>query len=282
VCPGCGRGVFVLPRSPFEAAVPAARAPATPWRSWRVPVIAAAGCVVVVLASFLAVWPYLGREGKHGPIAAEERNAPRDPSAVVEEARRALAQGQFRVALELLDEALSLRAKGREVTQLHRQADLLARLSPRSLEEVARHAMLVRDPREWEKQFADYHGRAVLFDDAVRRDAAGEPVLAHHVVEAGDAQVRVALSDLEILRDLPLDDGPRLIFGAKLARCGREEGGGWVVRFLPDSGVLMTDLAAVEACYPTPLDEGVKPTLERQARWLDERDGTPAVPHKEK
>jgi hypothetical protein len=267
--------VFVLPRGPFGAAPAAPPAPA-PWRSWRGPLLAAAGCLAAVLAAFHAAWPYLQREGKG--VAPETAPRPAPPRSL-EDGVTALAQGRFRVAQQILDEAPG---HGHRLRQLRRQAALLASLSPRSLEEIVRHARLVRDPDEWERQFEDYHGRAVLFDDAVRRDAAGEPVLANHVVEAGDEPVRVALADLEVLRDLPLDDGPRLIFGARLARCGREEGGGWVVRFQPGSGVLLTDLGAVEACYPTPLDEGVKPTLQRQARWLDERAGLPGEPPKEK
>ncbi|MFO0842936.1 MAG: hypothetical protein U0797_11150 [Gemmataceae bacterium] len=279
-CPGCRRGVFVLPRSPFatppsQGAVTAQ--PALLWRSWRAPLAAAAVCLAVVLSAFHLAWPYLMREDKLGPLKTDNA-PPGKPPTTIEEGRRALAQGRFRVARQMLDE---VPGQGRELARLRRQAALLASLSPRSLEEIVRHAKLVRDPDEWARQFDDYRDRSVLFDDAVRRDAAGEPVLANYVVEAGDAPVRVALGDLLVLRDLPLDDAPRLIFGARLAGCGREEGGGWVVRFDPDSGVLLTELAAVEACYPAPLDPGVKPTLERQARWLDER-ASPAAPPKEK
>jgi hypothetical protein len=278
-CPGCRRGVFVLPRSPFATSPPRG-ADGTPsyslWRSWRAPLAAAAVCLAVVLGAFHLAWPYLMREEKVNPPGADVHTLAKPPPTI-EEGRRALAQGRFRVARQLLDE---VPGQARELDQLRRQASLLASLSPRSLEEIVRHAKLVRDPAEWSRQFDDYRGRSVLFDDAVRRDAAGEPALANYVVEAGDVPVRVALGDLLILRDLPLDDAPRLIFGARLAGCAREEGG-WVVRFDPDSGVLLTDLAAVEACYPTPLDAGVKPTLERQARWLDERAG-PEAPLKEK
>ena len=97
------------------------------------------------------------------------------------------------------------------------------------------------------------------------------PLLANHVVEVEGTTVRLALEDLVLLRDLPLDAEPRVIFGARLARCAREEGGTWVVRFEPDSGVLLTDAGAVEACFPAAMDERLRETLVRQKGWVEGR-----------
>src|SRR5262249_36581119 len=116
----------------------------------------------------------------------------------------------------------------------------------------------------------DYRGRGVIFDDMVRRDDEGRAVLVNHVVQLNDERVRLALEDLAALQDLPLDDEPRLIFGARLRSCTREQGGEWVVRFEPNSGVLFTEAEAVEACFPVPADE-LRKVTRRQQKWVDER-----------
>jgi hypothetical protein len=72
------------------------------------------------------------------------------------------------------------------------------------------------------------------------------------------------------LQLVPLDPPPRLIFGGRLAGLAREAGGGWVVRFEPDSGVLLTDAAALAACSPVPPDADALQTLRRQEEWLRE------------
>ena len=66
-----------------------------------------------------------------------------------------------------------------------------------------------------------------------------------------------------------------LVFGVRLAACDREEGGGWVIRFAPDSGVLLTDAEAAEAASPVSLGPGLKETLARQRGWLEERNVVP-------
>jgi hypothetical protein len=69
------------------------------------------------------------------------------------------------------------------------------------------------------------------------------------------------------------------VFGARLLGCRREAGGGWVIRFQRDSGVLLTDLGAVIAGTRKAPDEGLKEALIRQQKWLDERDvASPARP----
>jgi hypothetical protein len=191
--------------------------------------------------------------------------------------QQALAEGKFRLALRELNGAVALRdkepglltsAQHRRLNQLQRQGDLLARLCPRSLEEILHQASLVRDPEEWQAQFNDYRGKTILFDDLVGRDALGRPVLQFYVVHVHDETARVALEDLELLQHLALDPPVRMLFGARLARCGREKDGAWVVRFEPDSAVLLTDAGAAEACCPAPLDAGLHEVLRRQEGWL--------------
>jgi hypothetical protein len=267
-CPGCGRPVFVLPLSPWSAARP----PALP-RPWRAPLLAGLLSLLGLVALFLLLLPRVRRAPgeRAGPPGAEE------VLRLMESGREALAQGNVHLALRRLNDAVDLRdrrpgvlspAQHRRLNQLQRQSDLLARLSAHSLEEVVRQAALVRHPEEWEARFAEQRDKAVVFDDVVARDDLGRPALSGYEVRVDGEKVRVALEDLALLRELPLGQPRRMLFGARLARVGREDGGEWVVRFRPDSAVLLTDPDAAGACCPLPLDEGLLETLARQERWL--------------
>jgi hypothetical protein len=279
-CPSCGRGVFVLPHSALDVRDEESLAPAPRGKgllAWRTPLLVGAGSLVLLLAAFAVAWPFLVKQ----PPGSDEHTLDEKTLllAKIEAGTRALAQGRFHRARRDLNEAvrrrdahpgLLTRKQHRRLNRLQRQANLLARLSLLPLEEIVRQAMLVRDAEERDLQMEEHRGRSFLLDDVVRRDADGRPVLATYAAEVGDEGVRLALEDLTILRNLPLDEGPRLVFGARLLRCDREEGGGWVVRFEPDSGVLLTDAEAVEAASPVSLDPGLKETLQRQQRWLDD------------
>jgi hypothetical protein len=144
---------------------------------------------------------------------------------------------------------------------------LLAQLLDNPLEEILQQAMQVRNEEEWHAKFADHRGRSVFFDDVLRRDASGRPVLGSYVLRAADVQARVALEELLLLRQLPLDPPRRWLFGARLASCRREEGGVWTIRFEPDSAVLVTDEAVAAAFWPGPLDEELRALL----RYQEER-----------
>jgi hypothetical protein len=214
----------------------------------------------------------------------EEHPAPAALDDAMATARRSLEAGRFHAALRLLNEAVAQRERwpgsltplqSRQLTQLQRQADLLSRLSPLSLQEVLTRASQVRDEGEWAEQFKDHRGRTVIFDDSVSRDLAGRPILATYEVTVGDGDARkketarLALEDLTLFNHLPLDRAQRLLFGARLARCGREDGGTWVVRFEPDSAVLLTDPEAAVVCAD-PLEPDLRETLRRQERWLED------------
>src|SRR5262249_10267451 len=133
--------------------------------------------------------------------------------ATMASARHALEAGRFHGALRQLNEAIDLRERWpglltaeqhRQLTQLQRQADLLSRLSPLSLQEVLTRAAQVRDQAEWAEQFKDHRGKTVIFDDGVSRDAEGRPVLATYEVTVGETAgrretARLALEDLSLL-----------------------------------------------------------------------------------
>jgi hypothetical protein len=254
-------------------------------RAWRVPLLAGAVSAAVLVAGFAVVLPRLARPKSPRPA---ELLAPEDLLDQVAEGRRALAAGRFRRARQVLNEAVAARdrqpdlldrAQHRRLNQLQRQADLLARLSTRSLEEILRQAALVGDPDEWAAQFSDYRGKTVLFDDKVVLGTDDRPALESYVVRVNNETARVALEDLTLLQHLPLGERPRLLFGARLARCGREQGGAWVVRLEPDSAVLLTDPGAAAAAFvPASPDPELGEVLRRQEEWLRDVPGLRPAP----
>jgi len=255
-CPQCGRSVFILPRSPYqidrarEGVLLGARS-----RSfWVMPTLAAAATLAILSALFLAAWPYLARQ--------QERASPGEQLGARRAAgTKALAEGAFHRGAEELAAAVRLADQQpgllsglelRRLRQLHRQGDLLDRLLSQSPRELLEQALAARPDEEWQARFRqDYQGKTIIFDDLVRQDEMGRPVLGSSVVQAGEVQARLAVEDLRLLQRLPLGVPRRLVFGARLAGFARELGGHWVIRFDPDSGVLFTDRDAFLACSPT-------------------------------
>ncbi len=278
-CPACRQPLFILPRSPWPdghaGAADASPAPAgTRRRLWALPAAAGVAALVVMGALYLGLWPYLTRTPPPASSPVSNTDFIREQMAAGAEALAAgnyrVARGRLALAVQLYEQHRGLPpAEQRRLVQLHRQADLLAGLLSLSPAEVLQQGLRVRDEEEWQAQFADHRGRAVIFDDVVRRDAAGRPVLATCTVAAGGVQARLALEDVGLLKRLPLDTPVRLLFGARLERCAREEGGVWVIHFQPDSGVLLTDPGAAAACCPAPLGDDLLEVLKRQEEWLN-------------
>jgi hypothetical protein len=185
-----------------------------------------------------------------------------------------LAATEFDVAQRLLKsqpQALAP-AEQRELGQLQSQTTLVADLLLESLDELLLRAAKSHED-EWQAQFEQRYKRAgqsnaVVFDAEVRRDGAGQYQL-DWVVRAGEEPARVEIGDLKMLHGLPLREPTRLLFGARLGRIAREQGGVWVVRFEPDSGVLLTDSRIAAACCPAPIDEPLQKLLQRQRQWLE-------------
>jgi hypothetical protein len=238
-----------------------------------------------VLVLFLLALPLLNRHAPKGQV--EEMPPAERLAAATEAGQHALADGNYRLALRELNVALELRdrhpgllapADDRRLAQLQRQGDLLARLLNRSLLEIVQEAALVRDPGEWQARFDDdYRGRAVIFDDEVRRDGDGRPALGTYAVVVNKETVRLGLEDLKLLQALPLALPARMLFGARLAGCAREKGGGWVIRFEPESAVLLTDAGAAASCCPAPLGRELEEVLRRQEGWLHDLAGQRAA-----
>jgi hypothetical protein len=229
--------------------------------------LAAMGAIVLIVRSYL----------QHSSNTDSARTPGAEIRARIEAGRRALREGSFRLALKELNAAawqreqtpnVLSREEHQTLNQLRRQSDLLAHLLNESLEEILHQGMLHRNDDEWREKFEDYRGRAVLFDDVLRRDPSGKPMLGNYEVRLGETEARVSLEDLHLVRQLPLDPPRRWLFGARLASCRREEGGAWIIRFEPESGVLLTDEDAVSSCYPGPLDNELRAVLKRQDEWL--------------
>lgn len=256
-CRQCRARLFIYPTGHPEP--PAPPRPPLPWRG---PVMAAGITLLLLALALLIGWPWLMRPRVTVSLEDQRRH--------IEEARTHLTRGRFRLASTLLAEhpLESLPAdEARSAQQLRRQADLLAQLSLVSLTEIVQQARFVRDPREWAAQWADHRDRAILFDDVLRRDPHGRPVFARLVLMADDELLRVALEDLRLLQELPLEE-TRVIFGARLAACERETGGHWVIRLAPDSGVLLTEREALEAASAVDLGPDLPEVLARQTGWL--------------
>lgn len=207
-----------------------------------------------------------------------------DPAALarhLETGRGALSQGKVHLAQRELSDAVALArhfpaaltmSERRQLTQLHRQAALLAELLAEPLEDILRRAadLTDLDEHEWQAAFrARYRGRAIIIEDEVRRDSGGQYRLPGYKVLVRGKPALLELGDLQLLHKLPLENPQRLLLGARLASIERAPGGAWTVRFQPDSGVLLTDFGAAAICSSLPPAE-LRVILERQAAWLAE------------
>ena len=279
-CSACGRPVFVLPRSPFpplDPAAPAARAPRPAadreWRFWLGPALAGAVTLAGVGVLLAVLWPLFGRSTRGPAVAASP-----DPQALerqIHEGRTALNEGAFQVASRLLGEARARAERPdsplaperrRQLARWQRQAALLSELLAEPIADVVAHARQLPE-REWHELFpARYLGRGVVFDCTVRRDAAGQVAADWEEVAAAEP-VRVGFVGLKLLQRLPLAEPQRLLFGARLADVRRGDHG-WIVEFVPDSGVLLTE-PGVFAGTPLPPDQGLIDVMKRQDGWLE-------------
>ena len=203
---------------------------------------------------------------------------PRKAAQRLADGTQLLSQGKFHQAISELDEALSLRGKQPEalsaadrksLTQAHREAHLYADLLNESLEDILLQAAAEPDDREWQAVFADrYKGKSVIFFAGTRRDASERWGLDYDLF-VRDKPARIDWGNLQLLRDLHLNQPQRLLLGVRLASVEPEVGGTWVVRLEPDSGVLITNADAITKVLSRSL-EGLDEVLKRQAGWVAE------------
>jgi hypothetical protein len=272
-CLGCGEPVFVLGYSPLGGTTAEPRAvAAAPRRYWLGPALAGVVTLAVVVLIFSRLIPALAP-----PAPPDSRRE--DMSDLIARGRAALQREDFRIAAARFGEARRRREKSpellspfeaRELARMEREAALIADLLSESLDEILQRAAGTREEERQEQFQRRYKDKAVIFDDVVARDAAGRFRLTVYEVRAPGEPARVELSDLKLLRVLPLAEPRRMLFGARMAGLGREEQGGhglWVIHFDPDSAVLLTDEDAAGACCPRPLDDELRAVLRQQAEW---------------
>ncbi len=281
-CPSCGNEVFILGYSPIPSSAArkttvAGRDPVRlrPW--WLAPAIAGVVTLALVVAAFLVLFSWLNTRAVQQRASEEDRtSAEHEESRALAAARQALAEEKYQIAVREFERARVLRvehplalgpAENADLDRLQRQTALLADLLSESLGEILQRAAGMRED-EWKAQFlARYQNRAVIFDDRVQRDPAGVPHLTTYEVRAPGEPAVISLEQLTVLKGLPLDSPQRMLFGARLRSVAREGAGLWVIRFTPDSGVLLTDEIAAQHCFPQPLDQELKSVLKRQTEW---------------
>jgi hypothetical protein len=270
-CPDCGANVFVLPKSPFASIQHASSLDSTAIRRslWSRPLWAGSATLVLVTVAIAALLIILHQKGEATPDLRAHRLA----------ADEAIRSGRLHHAAEELAiaQALALKQPGtlspaelRSLTQQYREISLLADLLSESLDEILLRASRLPED-EWKAQFQKRYlgpglANAVVFDAEVRQIGADQYRIDWELT-AGNEPARLEIDGLQMLKELPLHEPRRLLFGARLGSIRREQNGVWVVRFEPTSGVLLTDAVAVSARYPGPIDAELSKLLDRQRKW---------------
>lgn len=284
-CPSCGDNVFVLPLSAWlathrAAGQPLAGAPGFRPRDWLLPVLGSAlALALLVLTYLLWLGPWLRSNDVAAPAAKVDTRA--ELLQRWQNARTHLADGQFRLAwnilanrsnnLPMLDLSSLSPAEQRDWRQLQAEAGICADLLAESLEEVVRHAAGTRE-QEWNAEFPlRYQGKSVLLDADFQVAPNGLWKVLYPLY-LGKERVRLVVDDVKVLRCVPSHGTQRLVLGLRLAHVKLEAPGPtWVVRFQPDSGVLLTDPAMQRLCPPLADQEG-QAVLARQKQWLEDCD----------
>ncbi len=268
-CPTCGTKRFVLPRSPLpdvtisldQAEMESGRRLAP--RIWIV--ITAA---IVVAAISVSVWLSL-----HAFKTGSINEPPQEPESYEKHLRNghaAVAQGAWHRAARELNSAIQLAtdlepAERKRLIQQQRQAAILADLLSESPDEIARLSLGLPEP-EWQEIFRErYANRSVILDDTIHRDAAGH----YHQqlrVDLQGIEMKYDLAALKLLRNLPLNQPYRVLYGVRLSGF-RKDAAGWTILLDADSGVLMTDESMLSG-LSIPIDADLREVLKRQESWL--------------
>jgi hypothetical protein len=287
-CPGCGRNVFVLPTSAFQP--PATEVPPGPRQPpsalWLLVPILVCGLLAMIL-----VYALFRNFRPNEPVPPTQVESPRSKLlAQIDEARKQMElAGGLHLARELLEKAVQQRdadpallteAEHRRLNQLQRQAALLTDLVPVSLLTLIDQAENAPNAAAWQARCRAYQGKGLLLDDQLRNDRAPGRIQSRRLGDLHTPQMaagRVALEDLTLLHQLPLQMPQRWIFGARLKGVDREGGPGWVIRLEPDSGVLFSERTPVEAELPALINDPEWPLLLARQQALLETLPAPRV-----
>lgn len=267
-CPKCGAERFVLPRSllpPLQSGPkPAASAPARQFAVWKYLAFAGAAAIVLMLGVHLAFQNFVAKPVENNDADASNKT---DLRSSLQQAREHLALGKFRLAADVLGAEDAGASAGERAAwrQIYREGSLLADLVPTPIEEILGHAAGIAEA-EWQADFPHrYRGKSVVFDVLLSRSADGRLAANYSLLAAGES-ARLEWNELQLFRDWRLEQPQRVIFGVRLARIGLEPPGpAWVVRFQPDSGVLITNKEAIGRCCPPLADAESARVLQEQA-----------------
>jgi phage FluMu protein Com len=268
-CPRCGseRFIFGCPAATEAGGSVAGPVHARPARR-RFRRLMLGVCGVLLLGLGIVLHAILSKRENPLPdnvVPAQER---------LERAERLLVDGNFRLAaIELgkpdtpANAAPKLRNRWRQV---FRESSILADLLPEPLEEVLQHAA-ASGKDEWYAVFAHrYADKAMLLDIVVSRAATGKLTTNYQWI-LGDEPIRVEMDELQLLQSVNLEKPRRVILGARLASVRLEAPGpGWVVRFHPQSGVLLTNAQAAGWVCPALRDAESVELLNKQRRLCEE------------
>ena len=142
-------------------------------------------------------------------------------------------------------------------------------LRKESLEEILNEARRQIRDDEWRALFREnYQGGAVLFDDQLVENDQGQIELQWYSAQIGKVKARIEIP-LKVLTKVDLGQPRRVIFGARLHSIQRGEGGVWIIRFDPDSGVLITEPELLRFVSGQPLDDETLRQVSEQRRWLN-------------
>lgn len=274
-CIVCKRLLFILPVSPLPRVVPPggdsviAHRPPAPSRWWLGPV-AIVGLTLSFLAVAVACWISFYVLSSR-PVDAPRASLPEIESQVAQ-GRNSMADGNYAEAADVLSKAqanlarqpnLMAPADRRRLTQLHRQAAILADWPREPLDKILARTLPLNDD-EWRAVAASYRGKSTVLDLIIRRDASRQ-YQVNFPRPMAVARLRLELHNQKLLDSLPLDAPQRVIFSVRIADIRREDQNGFSARFDPDSAVLLTDVSANTLTdIPEPTFRAL---MEQQQNW---------------
>lgn len=286
-CPQCSERRFIFPRSVLPT-VTGDAPPGTERPLWQLLVGAAVCTTLLVITGLTLFFLYLPNDRPSGKTPNDKGTGKTSPGTVASQLQQLIAtgnknlqNGSFELAVENLKKAEALDHRVPNVlSRLNRaqmklslqQAELFADLIQQPLEGLIREAQN-RSPEEWKARFQKYRNGSVLWYDVIEPLGKGRFRLQNHRILVGEKNLKLARVELplELLTQLELEQPRPMIVGARLESIAQEEGGQWVIRFQPQSAVLMTDEKALHSYGFVPADqEGLREVLRWQREQMEQ------------
>ena len=192
-----------------------------------------------------------------------------------------LRQGDFHAASEALRKATRLLERfgeggrdEREIWHLSRETELYANRLERELDDLIAELRRAATEEPHANSTALPGSGSVLFDFTINVPDATDPLgttRALPLLAAGDP-VYLDLESLNLLDDLKIETAKRILFGARIQSIEPRgpRSAGWLLRFVPDSGILLTSPRCLEKAG-WPVDAATRSLLENQHQWVLER-----------